>query len=294
MTTTSPLSIVIVNYNTTQELIRCLDSLLPQVPQAECWVVDNASDDFPHQALEARYPQVRWILNKMNRGFAAANNQAMAQAHGEWIWCLNPDTEIPLFSLESWLQELSRWTGAGIIGTRLVYPGGRLQLSWGRTPHLATEAIQRWWWNRLENGASGSWGQNLLNRKASQPRFVNWVLGASFFVRCRAIQEVGVMDEQFHMYFEEVDWSVRMRKAGWKVLYHPGLTVVHWRGRAVAHNPQGMEIAYRKSQLAFYRKHHGKWAAQCLVGYLNLKYRRGSYTMGSDPAGSDPNRGGAG
>ena len=264
------LSVIVVNYNTCSWLTGCLASLERWAPNAECWVVDNASSDGGISEAIKKFPKIHWILNQENRGFAAANNQALMQATGKWIWLLNPDTELH-GPIAPWLEELSGWPAAGIIGSRLIYPDGRIQLSWGRTPHLFTEAMQRNYWNFLERDVNG--GQKTLRRLAGKPRRVGWVLGASLLIRRETFEAIGPMDERFHMYFEEVDWCLRARACRWEVLFHPGLTVTHWKGKAASQNPEGMLLAYRKSQLLFYQKHHGVWAASLLKGYLHLKFR---------------------
>jgi len=268
------LSILIVNYRTTDWLARCLRSLksLWADPRTvEGWVVDNASNEPEKlQALALEFPQIHWIRNARNVGFAKANNQAMAQATGRWFWLLNPDTEWVAGRCLDWLERFDHsHPKAGMVGTRLIYPDGRLQLSWGADPHFFTEAMQRWVWNRLERSKLG---QAILGRLAGGPKRVDWVLGASFFVRREAYGTVGGMDERFFLYFEEVDWARRMRQADWEVWYDPTVVVCHWRGRAMAQADEPTVWEYRKSQLAFYRKHYGQLAGRLLLAYLRFKY----------------------
>lgn len=263
-------SIVIVNYNTTDWLGRCLDSLpsgldLPY----EIFVVDNASaDSTALRALETGHPQIHFIRNDSNRGFAAANNQALPLCTGDWIWLLNPDTKFGGGSLRQWLEPLEQDPKVGIAGNTIRYPEGHIQVSWGKMPGLVSEFFQKNFWNKKEATPAG---RQWLERTTQTGREVDWVLGASLFIRRKTCEMIGLLDEQFFIYFEETDWCARAKKAGWTVVYQPGFTVIHWRERATSQRPVEMEQAYRKSQLLFYRKHHGLLQSAGLALYLRLK-----------------------
>ncbi len=264
-------SLILVNYNTTDWLANCLDSLKSglDLPH-EIFVVDNASTNREAiSGLMALHPEARFIQNDSNRGFAAANNQALPLCSGDWIWLLNPDTKIGGGSLQQWLEPLEQDPKIGIAGNTLRYPEGHIQVSCGKMPGLVSEFFQKNFWNKKEASPAG---RQWLERYAQTGREVDWVLGASLFIRRKTCETIGPLDEQFFIYFEETDWCARAKKAGWSVVYQPGFTVIHWRERATSQKPREMGQAYRKSQLLFYRKHHGIIQAAGLALYLRIKY----------------------
>jgi GT2 family glycosyltransferase len=246
------LSIVIVSFNARADLERCLDSLLAAPPSAphEIVVVDNASTDGSADAARAR-AGVRVIANAGNVGFAAANNVGIRASTGEFVLLLNSDTVVPAGAVDRLIALLRARPDAAIIGPRLVDGDGRAELSFGRTLGPLNEWRQK---SRLAR-------PDLIETRTRQPHSPDWVSGACLLVRRADAEAVGLLDERYFMYIEDVDFGVAMRARRRAVLFTPEVQVVHLRGRSRASAPAATEAAYRRSQIAFYEKHRPAWLA---------------------------------
>jgi GT2 family glycosyltransferase len=256
------LSIVIVSYNARADLERCLETLVRDTPVVdhEIVVVDNASTDDTVHALRARWSGVRLIEAGGNLGFSRGNNLGIRQSFGELILLLNGDTLVPAGAIDRLVAALDARPDAAVIGPRLVDAQGRAELSFGRMISPLNELRQKL-------RARGS-----VERLTSREREVDWVSGACLLVRRHDAEAVGLMDERYFMYTEDVDFCAAIRARGRTVLFTPGVQVVHLRGRSRQSAPQATEAAYRRSQLAFYEKHHPAWAP-ILRLYLRLRGR---------------------
>jgi N-acetylglucosaminyl-diphospho-decaprenol L-rhamnosyltransferase len=249
------LSIVIVSFNARADLTRCLSSL-HQAPPAishEIIVVDNASTDGSAQAAR-EWRQVRVIESPTNRGFAAANNAGIRQSTGRALLLLNPDTIVPAGAIDRLLAELDRQPDAAAIGPRLVDGSGQAELSFGSMISPMSELRQRRLMRGLERGDPAI--RREVDAMTRQDRSPDWVSGACLLVRRRDAEAVGLLDERYAMYTEDVDFCAALRAQGRRVLFTPAVEVVHLRGRSAATAPDATRAAYRRSHLAFYRKHH--------------------------------------
>lgn len=261
---------VLVNWNTRRHLLLGLAALTegPQgMPQANVVIVDNGSSDGSVTAVQAAYPDVRVIANASNPGYGAALNQGVAATRAPYLLLANADVECPPATVEALAAFLASHPHVGVVGPQLRAPEGTLQLSWGRDPHLVTECWQRWWWRRLEARP----GQRWLRRAAAASQRVDWVLGACLMIRRATLDAIGGFDPRYHMYFEEVDVMTRARRAGWETWYVPAAVVVHHGRASTAQLPEAMALAYRRSQMQYYRRFHGAWAAALLQAYLRAK-----------------------
>jgi len=253
------LSIIIVSYNSSPFLKKCLTSLYQNNPSIpfEVLVVDNSSSDDSVEMVKGGFPQVILIENKENIGFAPANNFALQRCQGELVLFLNPDTILLPGSIDTLMEVMQKERGAGILGCRLLNEDGTLQLSWGRMVNLTSEFWQRFISRRYEKG--NRLIKQYLERKSRRSHNPYWVTGACMLVRREALERVGHFDPNFFMFLEDVDLCHRVRKKGWEVLYTPSAEVVHLRGKSMETNQTEAMKAYRKSQLYFYHKHYG-WA----------------------------------
>jgi len=270
MSGTPSLSIVIVSFNTRADLERCLDSVTAAPPRArhEIVVVDNASTDGSPEMVRARWPAVRVIVQPRNVGFAAANNVGIRASAGELILLLNSDTLVPPGAIDALIARLRARPDAGAAGPRLVDVAGEVELSFGAmiaplaelrqrtivTLHRRRVAPVTWW----------------VRRAAARERLVDWVSGAALLVYRRDAEAVGLLDERFFLYTEDVDFCAALRAGGRQILFTPAATITHLRGRSRATAPAAMTAAYRRSQMAFYEKHHPRWAP-LLRAYLRTK-----------------------
>jgi len=253
------LSIIIVTYNSTAYIDTCLRSLVEQRPKVdhEILVVDNASTDGTLRSIRQRWTGVRVVDAGENLGFAGANNLGIRQSFGSLVLLLNPDTAVAAGAVDALVGAVDRRPDVGIVGARLVDAGGRAELSWGNMVSPFAELRQK----LVKRSA-----ESLTRRE----REVDWVSGACLLVRRDAAEEVGLLDERYFMYLEDVDFCAAVRGREWKVLFTPTAEVVHLRGQSRATASAATEQAYRRSQLAFYEKHHPGWTPW-LRAYLKLK-----------------------
>lgn len=256
------LSIVIVSYNARADLERCLNSIVAAPPAVdhEIIVVDNASSDDTVAALRARWIGVKLIDAGRNAGFAAANNIGIRQSFGELVLLLNPDTIVPPGAIDALVAVLDRRPDVAIAGPRLVDGDARAELSFGVMISPLGEVRQKL-------RARGN-----VERLTARTREVDWVSGACLLVRRADAEAVGLIDERYFMYAEDVDFCAAVRARGRTVLFTPEAQVVHLRGRSRRTAPGPTERAYRHSQIAFYEKHHPAWAP-ILRLYLRLRGR---------------------
>ena len=264
------LSIVIVAFNTRADLQRCLESLAAAPPAIthEIVVVDNASHDGTVDAVRARWPGMQVIAQPANLGFAGGNNVGIRASSGELVLLLNSDTLVPAGAIDTLASRLRAHPEAAVAGPRLVDAAGRVELSFGpmispigevrqklvmALHHRQFRPVTRW-----------------VERATAAEGFVDWVSGAALLVHRRDAEAVGLLDERYFLYTEDVDFCAALRARGRRILFTPAATITHLRGRARATAPARMNAAYRRSQIAFYEKHHPRWAP-LLKAYLRLK-----------------------
>lgn len=264
------LAIIIVSYNTRTELEHCLATIVehpPSVPH-EIVVVDNASSDGSVPAIRARWPSLRIVEAGDNLGFARATNLGIRSTSSDWILLLNSDTEVPEGAVDGLVTCLQARPDVAAVGPRLVDHQGRLEISFGAMLSPWTEFVQKCLVRGHRVGLPIV--SVLAERRARHERTVDWVSGACLLVRRREAEAVGLLDERFFLYTEDVDFCAALRGLGRGVLFTPAVEVVHARGRSRRHEPERAQTAYRRSHLAFYAKHHPAWYP-LLRGYLWLR-----------------------
>jgi GT2 family glycosyltransferase len=254
-------AIIIVSHNTRGDLERCLEALHASPPRVshEIVVVDNASTDGSVDVLR-RWPDVRVIEVGSNAGFARANNLALRATTSANVLLLNSDTIVPAGAIDRLVAELDRDPSVAVVGPRLVDGNGRVELSFGRMIGPLNEIRQK----RLARS-------DAVDGLTRQRRYPDWVSGACLLVRRADADAVGGLDERFFMYTEDVDFCAAIRARGRRILFTPDVEVVHLRGRSASTAPVATNAAYRRSQVAFYEKHHPLWAP---VLKLYLRIRR--------------------
>jgi GT2 family glycosyltransferase len=270
MRTMPRLSIVIVTYNSKIDIEGCLQSLTtaPASIDYEIVVVDNASTDGTPAYVRERWPGVHLLEAGGNLGFAKANNLGIRHTFGELVLLLNPDTVIPAGALDALVAELDRSPHVAIIGPRIVDGGGRAELSFGAM--MAPRAELRQKLLVVGNDRRLPFVPAIVERMTRQAQEVDWVSGACLLIRRADLEAVGLLDERFFMYTEDVDLCARVRARGRTVLFTPAAQIVHLRGRSAATAPRATSAAYRRSHVAFYEKHHPAWAP-LLKLYLKVR-----------------------
>lgn len=255
----SGLAIIIVSYNASADLARCLESLstAPPVIPHDVVVVDNASTDGAPLMVRERFPAVRVIDAGANLGFSHANNIGIRATAGDLVLLLNPDTVVPPGSIDRLAGRLLAGDAVA-AGPRLVDGHGHAELSFGHMYSPAREAVRKLTLALDSRGVGPvrSW----IERATSRERYTDWVTGACLLVRREAGDAVGWLDERYFMYAEDVDFCAALRARGGRVLFTPAAEIVHLRGRSGLSAASATRRAWHESHLAFYRKHLPDWA----------------------------------
>ncbi|NPV06366.1 MAG: glycosyltransferase family 2 protein [Anaerolineae bacterium] len=271
-TTMANVSVVVVNYNSDDDLRGCLASLSSEgaaVPLDVC-VVDNASSTGDVKMVAAGFPGTSLLINESNRGFAAACNQALALVGAPYILLLNPDTVVRPAAIQRMGRFLDQHPEAGGVGCRLLNEDGTLQPSITSFPQPLREAISVGLRGILRNDARARSALSRLARPLGlavsrfdthdEAKSVDFVRGACLMVRRRAVEEVGPLDPAYFFTGEEMDWCYRMRKAGWRIYYYPEAEVIHFDHGSTRNIMGRVFVQTRKSTLVFYEKHYPKHA----------------------------------
>jgi GT2 family glycosyltransferase len=265
------LSIVIVSWNTVQLLKQCLDSIYANPPGCtfEIWVVDNASSDESVSMLRSGFPDVHLIDNHENMGFAGANNQALKLCQGSFILLLNPDTIVKPHSLEQLIIVLRSQPQVGGIGPRLLNGDTSFQPSCYPFPTLTREFWRLFYLDKIVPYGiydSLKWDQ-------SKPRDVDSIQGACLLLRKEVLDQVGLFDESFFLYSEEIDLCYRIKRAGWRLLWLPEASIVHLGGQSSKQVATKSFLNLYQGKVLFFRKHYGRTNAflyRCLLLAVTL------------------------
>lgn len=264
------LSIIIINWNTRKLLLQTIASVYANSPEPytlEIIVVDNNSADGSQAALAETYPAVTLIANSDNRGFGPANNQGLELAKGRYSLLLNSDTIVQPNSLKRIITFMEAHPQVGLCGIQVLNLDGTFQGSYAdylslRKEFLIVTALGR----RLFNPFYPSYGP--ADSQESKP--VDTIQGAFMFARTDALRKIGGLDEQFFMYGEENDLSLRLRKQGWQTYYLAEATVVHLGGQSTSLNMTKMAWQLQKSKVLLFRKHYGQLPALLFKGLVSL------------------------
>ncbi len=253
------LSIIIVSFNARADLERCLGSLrdAPPATPHDIVVVDNASSDGSAEAAR-RWPGVGVMETGENLGFARANNAGIRATTGELILLLNSDTVAPRGAIDTLVRELDAHADTAVVGPRLIDGDGRTELSFGRMMGPFNELRQK----LLVRGhaARAPIIAGVVERMTRVAQTPDWVSGACLLVRRADAEAAGLLDERYFMYAEDVDFCAAIRANGRRVRFTPAAEIVHLRGRSRVAAAEATRRAYRRSQIAFYEKHHPAWA----------------------------------
>lgn len=275
------LGIVIVNYNTREDLGRCLDSIATNEGafSRRVIVVDNGSTDGSGDLVRRAYPWVELIASPKNGGYAYANNLGLralgfgepveAQMRPRYALLLNPDTILPPDALQTMLAYMDAHPEAGIAGPRLVRLDGSLDRACRRS--FPTPAVSFYHFVGLgklfpQSPRFARYNMTYLDEHVETE--VDAVVGAFMLLRREALEEAGLLDERFFMYGEDLDLCYRIKQRGWRVLYNPAVTVVHVKGAASRKNAFQATMAFYDAMKIFHDKHyraHSPWLVNALV-----------------------------
>ncbi|HET6319935.1 MAG TPA: glycosyltransferase family 2 protein [Chloroflexota bacterium] len=253
------LSLVILNYNTREHLRCCLESVRDGISmlETEVLVVDNASSDGSAEMVTSEFPWVTLIRSPRNGGYAYGNNLGLAHARGAAILLLNPDTLLPHGALTRLLECLHEHPEAGVVGPKLMRPNGSMHLACRRS--FPTPAVAFYRVSGLSQlfPRSPRFGRyNLTYLDPDQAMQVDSVCGACLLIRRVVVERIGLLDERFFMYGEDLDWCLRARQAGWTVRYEPSVVVHHQHGAASRQRALRTTVHFFRAMDLFYRKHY--------------------------------------
>ena len=251
------LSIIIVTFNSRADIDACVRSLTDGIHvDREIIVVDNASTDGTPAHIRERWPGIRLVQLGANLGFARATNIGIQQTFGELVLLLNPDTIVPPDAIDRLVAALERDARIAVVGPRIVDREGNAELSFGQMVSPLAELRQK----VLMVGSRRKTPiiRSVVERMTRRTRDADWVTGACLLTYRADLEAVGLLDERFFLYMEDVDLCASIRARGRRVRFVADVEVNHRRGASAA--PAAREAAYRRSYLAFYEKHHPAWA----------------------------------
>ena len=279
------MNIVIVNHNTAGHLAACLQSLADgglEGVAADVWVVDNASSDGSARMVGERFPWARLIESEDNIGFSGANNLALRAAGypesptpreaapARAALLLNPDTIVPRGAIATLAQVFEDEPEVGVVGPQLVLSDGSLDLACRRafpTPEVAFYRFSGLARLFPRSPRFARYNMTFLDR--DEPADVDSVVGACMLVRGAALADAGLLDERFWMYGEDLDWSLRIRAAGWRVVYRPHV-VIHHVKRAASKGSRRAAFEFQRAMWLFYDKHYAASTPRWMHGLVLL------------------------
>jgi len=290
------IGIVIVNWNTCNYLEKCLQTVYASEGDFsyQVVVVDNNSDDNSAQMVRDKFPQADLIVNEDNIGYPRANNVGLRylgyRAENDvdvdaprYALLLNPDTELPTLSLYEMIQFMDSHPDIGVAGPKLILGDGSLDKACRRG--FPTPMVSFYHYSGLAklfpNSKRFGW-YNMTFADENEELEVDSVVGAYMQVRKEAIEKVGLLDEAFFMYGEDLDWAYRVKQTGYKVWYYPKVTVHHIKRAASSQNKKA-QFEFWRAMLIFYRKHFRKTTAFPLhVLILGALWMKGGQDLWSE------------
>ena len=276
-------SIVLVNYNSGGALKNCLDDLAREAggQSLEVLVVDNASQDSSLETARSAHPGFVYLLNRVNVGFARACNQALALAKGRFLMLLNPDTRLKPGALAELAGYLEERPEVGAVGPKILDPQGTVQYS-ARSAQGPLALL----FNRYSL-LTRLWPDNPVSRRYllshwdhDSEREVDWLSGAALMVRREAVAAAGLMDEDFFLFHEDVDWCRRIQAAGFRIMFNPAAVVEHRIGISLDKGSIRLLAVRHRSMIHYVHKHHRGLGPLLLLADLAIGWRFGLLATG--------------
>lgn len=274
------LSVVIVNYNVKHFLEQCLISVYKALNNidSEVFVVDNASADGSCQMVRQRFPQVKLIENTVNYGFSYANNQAIRMAKGEFVLLLNPDTVVEEDTFTKCIAFMRKHNDAGSMSVKMIDGKGKfLPESKRAMPSPIVSFYKIFGLSRLFPKSKTFARYHLGHLSPNSTHEIEILPGAFMFIRKEALDRVGLLDEAFFMYGEDIDLSYRILMGGYKNYYYPGTTIIHYKGESTKKGSINYVLVFYKAMMIFARKHFTSKNASLYIMliYLAIYFRAG-------------------
>lgn len=264
------LTISIVNHSNRELLEQCLHSIFENTVRTsiEVFVVDNASSDGSTQLIKEEFPQVNLLINKVVLGFSANHNQVLRKAAGRYSLVLNEDTIVLPEALDKMVELMDTHPQAGAVGCKILNQHGEVQNSCFDFYNLRSVFLDYCLFpgGLIKNRFLGvNEPQHLAHGEK-----VDWLLGACILLRGDALKEVGLLDDSFFMYSEEVDWCYRAKQQGWEVLFTPNAQIIHYGGQATRKQEQPVLPQLYLSRYQFFQKHYGQYSSYLLKTLISM------------------------
>jgi GT2 family glycosyltransferase len=268
------ISIVIVSWNTREFLLGCLRSIVSGRERVgiEIIVVDNASNDSSPDAVRMEFPEVRLIQNATNLGFAKANNIGIRASTGRYVCLINSDVVVSQGCLDRMCAYLDQHASIGLLGPKILNADLTLQLSCRQFPDLWSSFCRALALDTIFPRyplLSGSLMRSFSHDEAIQ---VDVLSGCFWMIRRATVAGVGLLDEDFFMYSEDVDYCKRCWRSGWEIVYSPEVTAVHHGGASSSHFPVRFEVEGLRARLQYWRKHHSR-ISQAGFAFISLLHQ---------------------
>lgn len=254
------LSIVIINWNTRQHLIACLESIREYPPSGEyeIIVVDNASTDGSAEAVRESFPDVCLIPNEQNLGYAKGNNQAIAASGGEYILLLNPDVRVKAGAVDALIRFAEAHRDVAAVGCRLVGTDGKVQKSCRSFPEPLGVFLEYVRLPRLFPRSKRIGSYRMTYFDYSTDAEVDQPMASCLLIPRKAWEDVGPFDERFPIFFNDVDWCYRAKEKGWRICFTPSAEVIHDGGASTRQARRAMIRESHRALRRFYAKHYRK------------------------------------
>ena len=266
------LTVIIVSWNVCDDVLQCIASVYRNSPSSPFGIilVDNQSSDNTVALVREQYPAVRIIENDCNLGFAAANNMGIKQAAGEYILFLNPDTIVQPRALDMLLNYMQEHPDVGICGPQILNPDMTIQRSVRRFPTF--KAIFYRFTVLKYLGLFRSYFYQWTMRAFDHTEEVSaeQLIGAALMAQTKLVKELAGFDERFFMYYEEVDLCLRIKNAGFQVIFYPVPKIVHLGGQSAKQIPAKVRFMMLRSLVLFMKKHHGDIKGRSLIFFFKI------------------------
>lgn len=254
-------SVIILNYNTCELTLNALRSVYESKTSYtfEVILIDNHSTDDSLVRIKAEYPQVKLIENKINVGYSRGNNQGMREASGRYVLLLNSDTILEEQTLEIMISYMDKNIEVGASGCKIVLPDGSLDKACKRGfPTPLASFYYAFGFSKLFPDKPHFNQYQLSHLDSDHEYDVDCLVGAFMLVRKQVIDQVGMLDESFFMYGEDIDWCYRIKQAGWRIYYYPRTKITHYKGASSRRKPVKIIYEFHRAMFLFHKKHYQK------------------------------------
>lgn len=251
------ISLIIVNWNTRNLLLDCLESIYKETIKVtfEIILVDNGSTDDSVIAVKDRFPDVLVIENRENIGYAKANNQGLKCAKGRYCAIVNTDIIILDKAIEKLVEYFDSDENVGAAGPLTVNEFGNIKENFRYFPRFWNQFVETFFLDKIFGRFEFFHGRNVPKKYYEQTRKVENLSGCFFMIRREALEEVGLLDERFFIYGEDIDWSKRIWKTGWEIHFYPEARVIHLGGKSSIASPVRFQLEMEKSYFQYIKKH---------------------------------------